>query len=300
MRHGERIDVGFVWQPMSWEQSWRTNGRISKEVELDGQPIWRWFEERDLMTPPLESDKLRYDPPLANRFAMNLAVILRPGNGEQELAIVHRRPDHLAYFADRYELGVSESVHGDVGWMTREEMDVENGTPCLERTAFRCLWQELGIAEKGKLKPAIPEFNVTIKFTALLLNKLNLSPTLVGFAIVNGSLDNLEKANRSSGEHQVVHSQFGIRNVKDAIPWERVRSLEATPAGLAWVLHQWTFDRDCAITPECRARLILYLWEKLGKQQAEVQYTASLGSCKPPSWWDAKKKPVETSRQLTE
>jgi hypothetical protein len=249
---GHRLD--FIWQPVSWHDSVRTNGRIAKNIRFQGAPLWAWFAAKDLLTPPVDGDFAHRDSPLANRFAINLAVILRQ-KGTEDIALFQERTQDVAASPRRIECGISESVHGGRGWPA-EEIDVQRGRPDIERTARRCLWQELGLAERGKLGREVPAFDLSIRFTGLVLNKEELSPRLVGYIEVWGSLEDAERASRASvGLH---HREFGRRPDKDAVPWECVKACPATRGAFAAVFRRLRGR----VSPECRVRLLYYLKTK--------------------------------------
>lgn len=277
MRHPQGFQMGIVWQRLSWENSRKTNGRVARNILYKNVPIRRWFREKDLLTPPLESDDDLRDPPFGNRFAVNLAVIVRSQSGN-EYALFHERSSDLACYAEGIESGISESVHGDRGW-PETERDIIDNNPDLLRTARRCLWQELGISENGTTHINLPGFNINLFFTALVLNKLEFTPRLLGYVVIFGDLQDIEESNRKSLELKVLHKEFGFREVKDAVIWEKVHWIKATPAGLLWVLKQNT------LSPECRARLIFYLKHRFGTQNVVEEVERYYNLSKRPDWW---------------
>ncbi|MDA8311101.1 MAG: hypothetical protein M0Z46_10920 [Actinomycetota bacterium] len=267
------LGLELFWQSISWLDSTRTNGRIIRNVQHDGHPIWAWFEAEDLLTPPLSGNASHKDVPLANRLAINLAVIVRePG---RDLALFQERP-MLDFSAGKLEAGASESVHGDKTW-SAEETDIADGEPDLENVAHRCLWQELGLAAaRTEGLQAVPTFPIELAFTALVLNKQELSPRLLGYAILRTTLAEVERANRLSLTSNLAHPRFGPRRkVKDARSWEHVHWLEATWSALSPIMR-----RPDALTPECRARLLFFLRsvDPAGEHQ-EID-----ASTPPPAW----------------
>ena len=258
---GGRLD--FLWQPICWNDDVATNRRIVAKIEYDGAPLWAWFKTEDLLPPPFDGDRHYRDSPLANRFAINLAVIVKESAGKG-FALLHHRHWGQAASPLSLECGISESVHGNRGWEGIEECDIRAGRPDLRRTALRCLWQELGIAAHGTLRgknsfdaklaelKSVGTFEISIGFTALILNKQELSPRLLGYIEILGSLASVERASRKSYEFN--HVDFGRRPDKDAAHWDAVRVLPATREAFA-SLFAW----PQLITPECRARLLFYL-----------------------------------------
>jgi len=281
-------EVNFIWQKTSWSQSGQTNGRLSDpNASYNGRPIKCWFEERDLVLPPLESQsEVWHDPPLANRFAINLAVILRSSEGECGSAVFQNRyPSRLAFY-NGIEAGVSESIHGEDGWGGHEhEIDIVNGHPDLIRTARRCLWQELGISERGSTDGSLPGFDIKIYFTGIILNKRELSPRLTGCAIVGGEASDFEFSNRETLIKRIRHEEFSLRNVGDAVQWQNIHFAEASPQGLAWILRQNARSGPRSLGPECRARLIFYLNWKFGRERASAEFAEHYDRAARPEWW---------------
>jgi hypothetical protein len=268
---GHRLDL--LWQRISWLDHVRTNARFARQRMHQHAPLWAWFDSKDLVTPPTAADEERHDVPLANRLAINLAVILRPPHGDP-LALLQFRGRDLAVSGGIYEAGASESVHGDRGWPA-EEQDVRDGHPNILRTARRCLWQELALSgDDSNLWDRIPTFEIDVRFTALVLNKKELTPRLLGYALVRGSLEDCEKASRSS--RGLYHSDFKGRPDKDAVPWDLVRPIRVTREGFAWV-----FENPQIFTPECRARLLYY-----GKSVLGDLWDQPPGTVEVPPWWD--------------
>jgi hypothetical protein len=269
MEDGYRLD--FLWQPISWHDSCRTNQRVADGIQFEGAPLWAWFEAQDLLLPSADTYTPGKDNPLANRLAINLAIILR-GKGE-DWALFQERAHDVAASPRRIELGASESVHGFTGWPDQKEMDVRDGVPDILRTARRCLWQEIGLAERGTLRRELPTFDIDVQFTALVLNKREMSPRLLGFVEVRGSLEEAERASRESVG--LSHREFGERPDKDAVPWERIRACPVTREAFASIFRRLRGN----VSPECRARLLYYLKVKFPETWNLAPETEA-----PPPW----------------
>ncbi len=277
------VPLELVWQRMSWQDSGRTNGRIlpNNNILRRGAPIRAWFDPDDMRVPPVPSGHVqRADNPLGNRLAINLAVILRDRNGD-EFALFQRRDDRLDASPLKIECGISESVHGDRGWQSSHEFDVVDGTPRLDRTAMRCLWQEIGFAQHGKFGDDVPTFNIDIAFTALILTREEMYARLLGYLELQapnraeeGVLAYAKRASELSRSLQ--HPNFQSRKqASDNREWRELYFLPATREGLAPV-----FRHPKKTTPECRARLLYWLkhkypdtWNKIPDKEGE-----------PPEW----------------
>jgi len=271
--------ANFVWQKISWQQSVDTNHSVN-EVQYGGVPVKCWFAERDLILPPLDSDTERHDPPLANRLAVNLAVILKtPDKGNW--VVFQYRPPNKTDFAHRLEPGASESVHGDRVWQPHER-DIVDGHPDVFRTAERCLWQELGVAVHGSTPGSLPGFELDLHFFAVILNKSELSPRLVGCAILEGGLDDFKRSIVESGKGMIEHREFLTRRVGDAAEWEHIHLAEANPKALAGVLKSSRATSRHVLGPEGRARLIYYLKHEF-PDCASAELTKYYSRA-PPDW----------------
>jgi hypothetical protein len=264
----DSIRLDCIWQPISWRESARTNGRISRQLLLDGAPLWAWFDQKDLLIPPVHHHISEKDAPFGNRLAINLAVIVRDEESGKENALFQVRHRHHDASPNKIECGISESVHGNAGWPSTDEWDVKLDHLDILRTAKRCLWQEFGFPERETptLPSDVPTFPIEIAFTALVVNRQELSPRLLGYAVVYGSLNDAEKASRATLREtgqSPSHPEFGSRKVGDAVKWEDILICPATKEAFASVFHHP--DR---FTPECRARLLYWLkirfsdWDK--------------------------------------
>ena len=100
-----------------------------------------------------------------------------------------------------------------------------------------------------------------------------MSPRLLGFLEVWGSLEEAEHAARESAG--LSHRDFGERPDKDAVPWERIRPCPVTREAFASIFRRL---RD-NVSPECRARLLYYLKVKFPETWNLAPETET-----PPPW----------------
>jgi hypothetical protein len=140
----------------------------------------------------------------------------------------------------------------------------------------------LGIAQPGNTNCDLPGFKIGLYFTGLILNRKELHPRLIGYALVHGEIEEFKTSNEKSSGLKIKHKEFGIRDISDAVEWKNIHFLQATPAGLAGILKQGP------LTPECRARLIFYLKHRFGSQKAAKEFSECFSDAHLSGWWPEK------------